>query len=252
MCFVWIWEQTAIISLYNINWLVCITETGCVYCAVRTGYIIHYIFVFEAEARALSWVNPCKVCGRRSGTGTVSSESFWFSLVSIIPWALHSLHLHDAVTIWTNVRIVRTFREHCCSCYRIGLGTAAPHSAFRRLVSGRLLRNCAWEMRCFSVWLTLCWRSLCFEEHSLEHQRAAKSVSDTGLACESGGRAAQFGAADTGMGNAQAKGPHQKNRAHKKYVHWDQAGKRCCAFTVMGGGGGGAAFGNWPINRGVT
>ena len=26
MCFVWIWEQTAIISLYNINWLVFITE----------------------------------------------------------------------------------------------------------------------------------------------------------------------------------------------------------------------------------
>ena len=26
MCFVWIWEQTAIISLYSINWLVCITE----------------------------------------------------------------------------------------------------------------------------------------------------------------------------------------------------------------------------------
>ena len=37
MCFVWIWEQTAIISLYNINWLVFITETECVYCAVRTG-----------------------------------------------------------------------------------------------------------------------------------------------------------------------------------------------------------------------
>ena len=36
-CFVWIWEQTAIISLYSINWLVFITETGCVYCAVRTG-----------------------------------------------------------------------------------------------------------------------------------------------------------------------------------------------------------------------
>jgi len=42
VCFVWIWEQTAIISLYSINWLVCITETECVYCAVRTGslYII--------------------------------------------------------------------------------------------------------------------------------------------------------------------------------------------------------------------
>ena len=36
MCFVWIWEQTAIISLYSINWLVSITETQCVYCAVRT------------------------------------------------------------------------------------------------------------------------------------------------------------------------------------------------------------------------
>jgi len=32
----WIWEQTAIISLCSINWLVCITETECVYCAVRT------------------------------------------------------------------------------------------------------------------------------------------------------------------------------------------------------------------------
>jgi len=37
MYFVWITEQTAIISLYNINWSVCITETECVYCAVRTG-----------------------------------------------------------------------------------------------------------------------------------------------------------------------------------------------------------------------
>jgi hypothetical protein len=36
MCFVWISEQTAIISLYSINWLVFITETECVYCAVRT------------------------------------------------------------------------------------------------------------------------------------------------------------------------------------------------------------------------
>jgi hypothetical protein len=36
VCFVWIWEQTAIISLYSIIWLVFITETECVYCAVRT------------------------------------------------------------------------------------------------------------------------------------------------------------------------------------------------------------------------
>ena len=32
MCLLWISEQTAIISLYNINWLVFITQTQCVYC----------------------------------------------------------------------------------------------------------------------------------------------------------------------------------------------------------------------------
>jgi len=45
MCFVWISEQTAIISLYSINWLICITETECVYCAVRTKcYVIQVYF----------------------------------------------------------------------------------------------------------------------------------------------------------------------------------------------------------------
>jgi hypothetical protein len=43
MCFVYISEKTAIISLYSINWLVCITETECVYCAVRTGCFYIYI-----------------------------------------------------------------------------------------------------------------------------------------------------------------------------------------------------------------
>ena len=37
MCFVWISEQTAIISLYSINLSVFITEAESVYCAVRTG-----------------------------------------------------------------------------------------------------------------------------------------------------------------------------------------------------------------------
>ena len=49
MCFVWIWEQTAIISLYSINWLVFITEMGCVYCAVRSTFYVlptQCIYVF--------------------------------------------------------------------------------------------------------------------------------------------------------------------------------------------------------------
>jgi hypothetical protein len=36
MCLVWMSQQTAIIFLYRINWLVSVTDTGCVYCAVRT------------------------------------------------------------------------------------------------------------------------------------------------------------------------------------------------------------------------
>jgi hypothetical protein len=38
MCFVWISEQTAIISLYSINWPIFITETEYVYCAVRAEF----------------------------------------------------------------------------------------------------------------------------------------------------------------------------------------------------------------------
>ena len=47
MCFEWIWEQTAIISLYSIDWLVFITGNECVYCAVRTGYL--YIILRSAH-----------------------------------------------------------------------------------------------------------------------------------------------------------------------------------------------------------
>ena len=56
MCFVWTSEQTAIISLYNINWLVCNTLVESVYCAVRTGslYIIQVMcFVWISEQTAI-------------------------------------------------------------------------------------------------------------------------------------------------------------------------------------------------------
>ena len=43
MCFVWISEQTAIISLYNINRLVCITETVF---TVRYGLGVYILFRF--------------------------------------------------------------------------------------------------------------------------------------------------------------------------------------------------------------
>jgi hypothetical protein len=57
MCFVWIWGQIAIISLYSINRLVFITETECVYCAVlSTFYVLptECIYVFCVDLRTNS------------------------------------------------------------------------------------------------------------------------------------------------------------------------------------------------------
>jgi hypothetical protein len=47
MCFVWISEQIAIISLYSIKCLVFITETEYVYCAVRAGSLYTDRFNFH-------------------------------------------------------------------------------------------------------------------------------------------------------------------------------------------------------------
>ena len=57
MCFVWISEQTAIISLYSVDWLVFITETECVYCAVRSTFYVlptQCICVFCVDLRTNS------------------------------------------------------------------------------------------------------------------------------------------------------------------------------------------------------
>ena len=54
---VWIWEQTAIISLYSTDWLVFITETECVYCAVRSTFHVpptQCIYVFCVDLRTNS------------------------------------------------------------------------------------------------------------------------------------------------------------------------------------------------------
>ena len=55
-CFAWISEQTAIISLYSVNLSVFITETQCVYCAVRTGSL-------NIILRSAHTVYLCVLCG---------------------------------------------------------------------------------------------------------------------------------------------------------------------------------------------
>jgi hypothetical protein len=47
VCFVWISEQSAIISLYSINWLVFIAEKESVYCAVRAGSLNTILVIFR-------------------------------------------------------------------------------------------------------------------------------------------------------------------------------------------------------------
>jgi hypothetical protein len=65
MCFVWISEQTAIISLYNINWLVFVTETECVYCAVRTG-CLYNITLLLVQLSSVQRLLPSPVPAYRS------------------------------------------------------------------------------------------------------------------------------------------------------------------------------------------
>jgi hypothetical protein len=60
-CFVWISEQTAIISLFSINWLVCITETECVYCAVRTVFMC-FVLISEHTAIISLYIINWLVC----------------------------------------------------------------------------------------------------------------------------------------------------------------------------------------------
>ena len=80
VCFVWIWEQTAIISLYSIDWLVFITETESVYCAVRAELLnviqvnlqpVPVLFspphTSHPPTRLLPHVSVCEVFGGPSG-----------------------------------------------------------------------------------------------------------------------------------------------------------------------------------------
>jgi len=75
MCFVWISEQTAIISLYNIKWLVFITEMECGYCAVRTVYLNITRFSFVLNGLVMAQAVGRRPLKRR--TTFNPSQSMW-------------------------------------------------------------------------------------------------------------------------------------------------------------------------------
>ena len=86
MCFVWISKQTAIISLYSIDWLVFIAETECVYCAVRSTFYVlptQCIYVFCVDLRTNSdyWLvfiteTECVYCAVCTGSSYVIQVNF--------------------------------------------------------------------------------------------------------------------------------------------------------------------------------
>ena len=86
MCFVWISEQTAIISLYSINWLVFITKKECVYCAVRAQSLT----VIQVNLRR---VNPLDVRNKNEKAhGACCTFSKFVHKKISLPWTLSNFH----------------------------------------------------------------------------------------------------------------------------------------------------------------
>ena len=150
MCFVWISEQTAIISLYNINWPVFVTETQCVYCAVRTGslYIIQGSGGWSSASRwagpDLTQFNTCGICGGHWAQKQVNLTVFLFPPVSIMSAKLRTHpHSHYAPTVmyisqvythhsksgsrWKWCQLTLHYMVHCSRCR-----STHPHAHFTR------------------------------------------------------------------------------------------------------------------------
>ena len=92
-CFVWISEQTAIISLHSIDWLVFTTETECVYCAVRTGSLNQTDTVSYLKGKFIP--QSCLCCQIL----TQDTSNYKVSLVRLFSW--FSLpHLYSRYQNW--------------------------------------------------------------------------------------------------------------------------------------------------------
>ena len=128
MCFVWIWEQTAIISLYSVNWLVFITEMLCLLRGTDRIFIYHF---------EVTWYSKIVPWLKRSVAGlSLQSSGFdpravqlryvvkkwhWdrgflhlnlFSPASTTPPILHTnLQLHVILTRRANGRSLESFEE---------------------------------------------------------------------------------------------------------------------------------------------
>ena len=77
VCFVWISEKTAIISLYNINWLVFITETECLLRGMDWIFIYIYIIYIYIKGWA---------------TGLVINRLVSYAQIFCVVWHFYCIH----------------------------------------------------------------------------------------------------------------------------------------------------------------
>jgi hypothetical protein len=110
MCFVWVSEQTAIISLYNFKWLVFITETECVYCAVRTEYSN---IIKENHALRKVYIN----CGYVS----CSAPSFMNQVRMLVceGWPLPAPYRYSLQPLWTHSPVIAVLIVCSCCCLQL-------------------------------------------------------------------------------------------------------------------------------------
>jgi len=115
LCFVWIWEQTAISSLYSVNWLVFITENDCVYCAVRAGSLYIMRVNFHLAYRVRSEATQFQICGAQSGIWTV---------VRLSP--VGAAHRPPSTCCWSSSHSTQNYCHLLLVCKRLQMLVKAP------------------------------------------------------------------------------------------------------------------------------
>jgi len=113
MCFVWIWEKTAIISLYSINWLDFITETECVYCEVRTDSldIIKRILVFK------TFSSVAHISLFKTASVFHSNKNTFSIFVAYLPHVQH----HNVTFIYVKLHTSRNKQNYLCAINQLQL-----------------------------------------------------------------------------------------------------------------------------------
>ena len=134
MCFVWIWKQTAIISLYSIKWPVCITETECVYCSVRTGslyiiQVVYFVWIWEQTAiislYSINWL-VC-ITETESVYCAVRTGSLYIIQVMCFVWIWEQTAIISLYSInWTEMESV-----YCAIKVKVNISHYRPRQTLR-------------------------------------------------------------------------------------------------------------------------